>query len=212
MSIINTGKVCGFGVVRKPEANFDSAGRGAYASKVPQAGTIFYGGIDRMPWFDIREAYYNGTLPAYIQKTYESIQKCCLDFTGIELCQGFEDALMLLECSNHINPVNELIAVYSEKLAELKGTINIDPSNISMIGYDIVAFGWWSLLCDGYFMKPAFFSRWAEFVNASGLLSSADIVDNFVKDYEAAVMKGAVEELPELIYGIEAVEIGRVCI
>jgi hypothetical protein len=171
---------------------------------------IYYGGIDRMPWFDIREEYDNGGLPPYVQKIYKSIQNHCLDFTGIELCQDMEEAHLLLEWSNRIHPVNELIAVYSERLAELKGTIDIDPSNISMIGYDIVALGWWSLLSEGYFTQPACFSRWAEWINANGLLSAANIVDDFVKDYEAAVMKGAVEELPELIYGIEAIEIGRV--
>ncbi len=142
-----------------------------------------------MPWFDIREGYYSGNLPIDIQKIYESIQKSCLDFTSIELCQRSEDAYLLLRYSNRISSFNELITVYSETLAGLKGTIDIDPSWASMIGYDIAALGWWSLLCDGYFMNPAPFSRWDKFLNTNGLFSSSDIVDNFVRDYETAAMK-----------------------
>ena len=55
-------EIAGLLVVRLPEQNFDREGRGAFSAVVPKIGKIFYGGTDRMAWFDLDEDYYKKTL------------------------------------------------------------------------------------------------------------------------------------------------------
>jgi hypothetical protein len=50
----------GFLIVRLPEYNFDAEDRGAFSKEVPKLGDIYYGGIFRMPWFDLDEDYISG--------------------------------------------------------------------------------------------------------------------------------------------------------
>src|SRR6266542_3933444 len=57
---------CGFMAVRLPSENFDAEGRGAFSSKPPSLGDIYYGGLDRMPWFDVEEALDRGVFPVRV--------------------------------------------------------------------------------------------------------------------------------------------------
>ena len=61
-------KICGFIILRKPEYNFDSRPLSAFSIKPPSINNIYYSGLDRMPWFDIDEGYYNKTLADKILK------------------------------------------------------------------------------------------------------------------------------------------------
>ena len=61
-------KIVGFIVVRTPKFNFDAEGRGAFSSPAPRLGSIYYGGVDRMPWFDVDKHYYARILPTEIAK------------------------------------------------------------------------------------------------------------------------------------------------
>ena len=58
----------GYMVVRLPHHNKDYlGGRGIYSAHVPKMDSICYGGVERMPWFDIHEDLYSGGLPENIK-------------------------------------------------------------------------------------------------------------------------------------------------
>ena len=112
--------------------------------------------------------------------------------------------------SNRLQAANELIAIRSEKLTEIKGAIDFDMSTVSWIGYDVLILGDFSLLREGLFTLPSSFPGWEERLNESGLFSSRALVDEYIRAYEAASLKGAIEQLPaDTAYGIDMVEVGR---
>jgi hypothetical protein len=211
MTMQNPGGVNGFMVVRLPHLNRDQAGRGVYPAQPPALGTIHYGGLDRMPWFDIDEERYAGGLPANIGQAWQRIEEDNNDdFTGIKLSKDLDTAVALLNHSNHPEPANELIVVRSAKLTEIKGAIDFDESKVSWTGYDVLLLGDFSLLRAGLFTSPASFPGWKERLNESGLFSSRASFDEYVRAYEAASLTGAIEQLPDdPAYGIDLVEIGR---
>lgn len=214
MSKAHIGRVAGFMVVRVPELNKDAEGRGVFSKLAPCIGGICYGGIDRMPWFEIDELFYNGTLPETLARERKLLRKSNNDFSGIDLCRDLELALELLLYSNSLYNANELIAVVSDKLIELKGGINFDRSRATWLGYDVVALGQQSLLNDGLFAVPAAFPGWEKQINEFGLFSSQDEARAFVNAYEEASSKGKVEEINEDFvsfgYEIDVIEVGRI--
>ena len=212
MTMQNLIRVNGFLVVRLPHLNRDQAGRGVYPAQPPVLGTIHYGGIDRMPWFDIDEDLYAGVLPANIRQARQLIEEGNNDdFTGIKLCKDLDTALALLKHSNRLEAANELIVIRSEKLTEIKGAIDFDMSKVSWIGYDVLILGDFSLLREGLFTLPSSFPGWEELLNQSGLFSSRALFDEYVRAYKVASLKGAIEQLPDTtVYGIDMVEIGKV--
>jgi hypothetical protein len=54
--------VNGYLVVRKPSCNFDAKGRAGFRKAAARIGDLFYAGMMRLPWFELDEAYYAGTL------------------------------------------------------------------------------------------------------------------------------------------------------
>lgn len=209
--------VNGFIVVRKPQFNRDPEGRGAFSSTVPCLGGICYAGIDRMSWFEIDDVYYGyytNALPEHIQALRRLIQEDARDFTCIYLCKDIAASVDILRYSNTIRPENELIAVRSDKLSSIKGTVEFDMSRAEWLGYDIVALADWSLLADGLFQIPSVFPGWVEQLNGNGLFSSPEKALEFGTVYLEASRRGEAEEfgedLPVDEYGIEAIEIGRV--
>ena len=203
--------ISGFLVVRLPHLTFDKDGKGVFPKKPIQLGQIFYGGIDRMPWFDVDEHYYTGTLPPNYVSAKMILKEKNRDFTGIELCYDIHSAQSLLEYSNREEVRNELIALRSEKLMTVKGNPAAEnPQNLEWLGYDLIALGHWSLLRDGLFVSPSYFGRWTPYLNENGLISDPTILDDFVCDYSVAAGKQAVEELPDEVYGFDAIQVGRV--
>lgn len=190
--------------------NFDEQCRGAFPATTPSYQDIFYGGVDRMEWFDVDEDYYAGSLPQEINAIRETIKKACADFTGIKICSNLQSAIKLLDYSNRIQTRNEIIAVSSPTLIKLKGSLNIDSSHIHWLGYDVICLGHWSLLCDGLFARPGAFERWLPSLNKHGLFSSDTVVEDYNRDYRQAALHGLVEELPQGIYATEGVRVGRV--
>lgn len=79
----------GFLVVRLPSDNRDSNGLYSLPTQPPQMDHIFYGGIDRMPWSDIDEAFYNGSLPPTFKQLRQAIKDDNSDFSGMNLCKSF---------------------------------------------------------------------------------------------------------------------------
>lgn len=200
----------GFLVVRLPSDNCDSNARYSLPAQPPRMDHIFYGGVDRMPWFDIDEAFYNGDLPPALKQLRQAIKDDNSDFSGIDLCKSLDIARQLLTYSNRDQPQNEIIVVRSAALTKIKGTVTVPKQDISQMGYDLVSLGNWSLLASGVFTRPDRFTKWKEYVNSFGLFSSSTDLLEYIAAYEAAAQAAAVEELPHSPYAIDVIEIGRV--
>jgi hypothetical protein len=63
----------GYLVVRKPSCGFDAKGRAGFRKTAARIGELFYGGMMRLPWFDLDEANYNGTLPSELRDLLKQI-------------------------------------------------------------------------------------------------------------------------------------------
>ncbi len=82
-------------------------------------------------------------------------------------------------------------------------------NEVEWLGYDFLALGHWSLVLEGVFASPSYFGRWVGRLNRHGLMADQNSMHEFAKDYETAAAEGGVEPLPESVYGLEAIEIGR---
>jgi hypothetical protein len=133
------------------------------------------------------------------------------DFTGIELCYDLQTAKKVLEWSNREGSRNEIIAVRSQKLIEIKKkSLPFESPEIDWLGFDFVSLGHWSLLAGGMFTSPSYFSRWNKDLNEHGLMNNPSIIHEFAGDYSIAAEKRGVEPLPDEVYGIETIEVGRI--
>ena len=188
----------------------DPAGRAFYPAQASCLNALCYGGIDRMPWFDLDEEFYNGALPESVAPLREALSRGEDDLTGLRLCRDLSTARALLEFNAYSRRVNELIAVRSDKLAGIKGTVGFDGAAALSLGFDLVSLGNWSLLREGFFRSPSFFPLREHVLNEFGLLRAPAAVHEYVELYEAAALAGEVEELPESPYGIDVIEVQRV--
>ena len=142
-------------VVRQAAVNRDVTGRAAFPSQPPCLDGLCYGGVDRMPWFDIDEDRLGNVLPDSLVRARDDIHRANSDLSELELCSDLQVATQLLHYSNRSAPANELIAVRSDVLAPLKGVITVAAPDVQWLGYDVVALGQQSLLGDGLFAVPA---------------------------------------------------------
>lgn len=206
-------KVSGFLVARLPNMNYDPQGRGAYLSFPPCVNETCYGGIDRMQWFDIDEEFYSYNLPVNINQKRQLILDQNTDFSGINLCQDLYMAVDLLNYSNRLKAINELLVIQSSKLNQIKGDIELDDSLVTWLGFDVIAIGYFSLLREGLFAKPFYFKGWHKQLNDYGLFSSEKIGYEYKKEYEIIAQSNFVETIPSYnLYGIDCVRIGRVLV
>src|SRR5687768_16241404 len=115
----DTGKVSGFLVVRSPRFNRQPLSKNIYRSVPPCVGEICYGGVDRMPWFEVDELHYEGELPLEIEAKRDQLEQERFGYLSLSLSQDLRLAIDILNFSNSVNSENELIAVRSAKLAEI---------------------------------------------------------------------------------------------
>jgi hypothetical protein len=217
LNIMETAQVNGFMVVRKPALNRDETGRGAFSTKAPCLDAMCYGGVDRMPWFDIDEQLYVNALREPILRARQLIRMDNDDLSGIEVCRDLDTATMLLHYSNRSNNANELIAVRSDALTAFKGEVMLDPSQVEWLGYDVIALGQQSLLRDGVFAVPRAFPAWQQRINSLGLLPAPDLVESYTAAYRAVAKAGQVEDISGIEgaisgwgYTVAAIQIGRI--
>lgn len=202
--------ICGYIIVRKPSENFDAEGRGAFSAHVPRIGDLAYGGIDRMRWFDVDESHYSKTAPGEIERLWSALSKSNNDESGIRVCRSIETAHELLAFSNRKENSNEIIAVSSEYLIKLKGTILADATSLLSMGYDIVLEKGWSWIESGVFTRPRSFSEFIPLLNSHGLFDRSDPFTEYVSTYERAAAREEVEPAPSPDYRPELVSVWRV--
>lgn len=202
-------EICGLLVVRLPPLNRDADARGAYRDVAPCAGERCYGGIGRMPWFDVDEDAILGRLPPDVQRMWEALEADNTDISGISLSRDAAAARAMLAHANARGIANELIAVRSDLLAEVKGVMPARGMDLEWTGYDVFSLGGWSLL-ENLFWAPAAFPGWMETLNGDGLLPDAGRAHAFIDAYRAAERAGQVEEIPEEVLGTAIIEVARV--
>jgi hypothetical protein len=216
MHSFETASLTGFIVVRLPDRCVTDASRTAYQPISTRYGALRYGGVDRMRWYDVSDGFYTKRLPAALADTFRTISDAD-HIVGFRCCRDGAEARALLTYANRRDRANELIAVRSPTLALLFGT-TASNVEIEWIGYDILSLGWWSLLHDGLFLRPALFTVWEQYLNPHGLATDS-ITADYAAAYCAAAAGGGVEPLPtDPIFDptstdvgtIFAVEVGRV--
>lgn len=177
--------ICGYLVVRKPEENYEKISRAPYylPNSPPCVKKVCYAGLDRVPWYELEESYYSGILPDEYIILRNEIYELNQPYLDIKVLNNFDKAKSILDYSNARQDRYELIAVYSEKLVEIKGEIKT-PNNINWLGVDIYYSGYGSQLLEGVFKEPNLFLNFIEKINRNGLLDNdIDIIDSYGKEY-----------------------------
>jgi hypothetical protein len=199
--------ICGFILVRKPENNYDPMGKGIWPRQAPRIGNIYYGGAWRMPWCDIKFDLYDRKLPGELRDLYLA-NVSDPQGSGFALCRVLEIAGKFLEYCNRDQQNCELIAVYSPRLASMKGTIQIANVPLEHQGWEPFQIGGGSLLADGIFVVPNQFPTWQQKLNDNGLLTSAEESLQYISEYQHLVRAGLLEEIfPAELCPIEPVEV-----
>ena len=170
---------------------------------------IYYGGFDRMQWFDVDyQADARRALPEDLRLVWERAES--YNYTGFSLVFSLSEARQLLAFSNRVSARNEIVALYSDTLASLVGTVSLPPAQFEWLGWDVAPLADISLLREGLFMWPELFGRFRTALNSAGLLASREITDSYAATYRALMEEGLVEEFVEQPYSVEAIRLGRV--
>jgi hypothetical protein len=152
--------------------------------------------------------FYQGISSPSMKAWYLELREQNGDFSGIKTTRDQRTATELLCHYNEKAPENELISVYSEKLSKLKGVFDC-AAPYTVLGFDVVNLGHWSLLAEGYFLRSEFFAGIKREINRHGLLRSPEATEQVVESYQHAVLAGALEEFPPPVYGFDTIQVCR---
>jgi hypothetical protein len=162
-----------------------------------------------MAWFDVEEECFSAATRTAACDLLQRIRDENMDFTGIYLCSDYALAAALLNSCNQPEGRNEIVAVHSPVLEQIKGVLACPPPvPFVPAGYDVVAIGGWSLVRDGLFVAPHLFEPWLPLLTPDGLLKEVE-VDAFVRAYDSAASTGAVEPLDHTFVSVDAVQMFR---
>lgn len=184
--------VTGFVLVRIPAACETAASWSYYGPIQTHYGLTYYGGIDRMRWHDIGNVYYAGDLPEDLRHEYEVIQNNS-DILKIAVSKNYDVTHKMLDYVNRSHPTNEIVAIQSSLLVN---DVELEVGAFESAGFDVLSYGYWSLLNEGLFHVPSAFVGWDQYLNSNGLFISPDMVDEYVDVYRASAHAGEVEPLP----------------
>jgi hypothetical protein len=205
-------RTCGYQVLRKPHWNYDQLARGAFDAQPRQVGGLYYGGLDRMGWFDLDEHLHTGDLPSKYVSFRESLNDENRDFTGLYVCKSYKATAEVLSYIKSVDgDRNEIVSIYSELLEQIKGESAIhEHPDVQLLGYDFVVVGGWSLLYDGLFLEPNHFAHGIPMLNLQGLFSERLDLDDYFRFYNDAALLGLVEPMPTGNELVDAVAVHRV--
>jgi hypothetical protein len=198
--------IVGFVVVRMAQMN--TVGRDA----VPELEGTFYSGLDRQRWADVfDEDVSSSRMPTDVRSFADRVKRNSHDLTRVDVCQDVDAAFALLQYSNRKGVRNELIALRSTPLAEVKGTFEATVA-LEWIGYDCVAVGEWSLIGQGFFRAPGHYSGWKQKINKFGLFDNVSLCEEFARVYQKAAEEGISEPVAPASAGsgVLAIEVAKV--
>ena len=197
--------ICGFQVV-KTVTSFISI---EPYNKLDSTGGKKYEGLSRMHLYDIIEDYYNKKLTKELSDIVKNSMGENNDLS-LEIIRNFDDALKILEFIKAKICDNEIISLKSETLQAIKGSFIFDKKEIEWLGFDVISYGYGSLILDGIFLKQQYFKEWLSNLNHNGLFDSTEHVDDFIAYYTDCSKRNIVEKLPFSNYGFDAIAVGRV--
>jgi hypothetical protein len=198
-------------VARLPHHNIDPM----LQVRVPRIGATTYAGIGRLPWFDVRdEDYYRGVAPPDVARLLRRLADANTDVSGIDLWPDPADVRRLLAYADRASPRNEVVAVRSPGLFDLKAAVDVEAGRIEWLGWDAVPLGVGSLLPGGVYESPAYYADWVPRLNPHGLLPDPALVPAYATTYRRAVADGVSEPRSDAgdDEACDAVEVGRVLV
>ncbi|MBO9205275.1 MULTISPECIES: hypothetical protein [Niastella] len=199
-------KVNGFLVLRK-SGTMDTV---EPYKRLFRVGAKEYRGMERAHLYDIDEDYIKKKLPPDLHIIIKKNHEESNDLLFVELIRDLEEAKIILQYVRGENDLSELIAIRSDIISEIKGTVDIDPAEIEWLGYDILSFGNGSLILNGIFLKPDHFRKWVPWINDNGLFAGKEQVQAYIDDYLQLASDDIVEDHIPSPYRFDAVRIGRV--
>lgn len=210
---MNPLQINGFLIVRIPQFNFDTE-FGPYFEfdQIPKLNGVQYNGVGRISWDNLDVDFRNKTLPQDLHNSFRLMEEERGNYATIKICDNFNSAKTLLEYSNKDLVKNELLAVQSERLAELKPTFIFNEKKIEWLGYDVFYLRGWSLLESGIFFKPDNFLDWKSKINENGLFNTSIEASLYLNEYLKLASINKVEEVPDEFSWIDILKVGRVVI
>ena len=202
-------KISGFIILRKPDRNFDKKGRGGFLSHAPKIHKVYYGGVDRMPWFELDEGFFFKKLPDQLTQLRREIRTSNPDNSDFKLLFDLSKVVSVLNYSNQHDDINEIIVLQSDVLRKTKGSFYCD-AEIKWLGTDIYCHGYGSLLREGIFTKPNAFIDFSNMINKFGLLNmDNENIDSYIQHYLKCSTKHNLEEIPSS-GDIDIIKLGRI--
>lgn len=203
-------KVSGYIVLRKPEMNYVKEGRGAFLPYAPRIGDLYYAGVDRMEWFEIAEGYYAGTLSNDVMTLWNKLKKSSPYPTDFRFMLDIKKAIQILEYSNKDRSMNELVAIRSERIENINGSITCEH-DITWLGIDVYCHGYGSLIREGLFVKPNLFSSYLDHLNKNVLFDlDSQVIDEYIKSYIECAKNNNLEYIDGAESELEEITIGRI--
>ncbi len=189
--------------------NFDEEGRGAFLPNAPKIDELYYGGVDRMPWFELDEGFFSKTLPAQLTQFRKEIRTSNPDSSDFKLLFDLSKVVSIFEYSNQHDDINEIIVLQSDALRKTKGVFDCD-SEIKWLGIDVYCQGYGSLIREGIFKKPGVFSSFRNMINEFGLFHlDNDNIGNYIQHYFKSSKEHNLEEIPPS-GDIDIIKLGRI--
>src|SRR5215471_7894866 len=158
----------GFVVLRKPEHNYDFQRRDLLRESAPRVDNIFYGGFDRMAWFDLDEGHYSRSLPPEMEEKWRLINEEKSPSYDIATVREFSVALEVLEYANKSTEINEICAICSLR-QDGNEFLRRSGRPIQWLGADLAVSGYGSPVSAGLFARPDLFPEFVKKLNSSGL-------------------------------------------
>ena len=140
-----------------------------------------YRGLDRNPWSKLADEYYKDTLSPQLRCIKERIYKNSFDFTGLETTLDLQDALAVARWLETESVRAEIIGIASPELIKRKG--GVWQESFELLGYDVYAFGAWSLIASGL-VNSRCMEMWKPKLNGNLLFDAPADIANFIVNYE----------------------------
>ena len=196
--------IAGYAMVRKPE--FEEKNEGVSLKAI---NGIYYCGLYRSIWFDIKELFRKGKLPIELKQKYNRLSQSGNDYSFLELTKTLQEAQDFIDVNNEIKFKNEIIAISSPYLTETKKGFK-PPEEIEWLGYDFVQLGGWSLIRHAIFENGLLDLIKEKPINNFGLFDDFNNVDLFLNRYNEYAKLDLVDPiLEDKRIAFEKIRIGR---
>lgn len=187
MNLINNS--FGYVVVRLPEFVGEAFGDTLRPICGSRGETISYYGLDREPWRDFSDLFYAKQLTGKAEELWHRIKRSRLSDFSQEFCFEIQTAKEILEISNQISILNELIMITA--LSDISLTTGLT----NVLGFDCYVDGYGSLLRLGLFQRVDVFSDFLSCINTNGLFNTPDQLSKYIEAYLERCLESGLEPI-----------------